>query len=52
MAYNLKFNDLTISWKILIIFGSISLFINIALIIFVILIFKTDLIPIEDLLGS
>lgn len=48
----ISFNDLPISWKTLIIIGIISLFIMIGLIIFVILIFKTDLISLDFLVSS
>jgi hypothetical protein len=46
-----KFQDLDIIWKILIIIGSISSFIMISLAIVLILIFNTNIIPVDNVLS-
>jgi hypothetical protein len=48
----MNFHELDLQWRILIIFGCISFFIILALIIFIILIFKTDLISIDYLVST
>ena len=47
-----KFKDLSIGWKTMVIIGAISLIVVVGLIILLILIFETDIIPIETLLGA
>jgi len=47
-----SFTDLKLKWKILVVIGIIALFISITLAIILILIFETDLIPIESLINT
>jgi len=48
----MEFENLPMTWKILIIIGIIFTIIMIGLIVLVIIVFKTDLIPLEFIIGS
>jgi hypothetical protein len=47
-----RFDDLSMGWKTMVVIGAISIIVVVGLAILLILIFETDIIPIEMILGS
>lgn len=47
-----NFKDLSIAWKTMVVIGAVSIFVVVGLTVLLILIFETELIPIEALLGT